>query len=102
MLLLAIALAATPAALPAEPQRHAKTRVVRHSRARARLRTSPTVFALPIVVPRDRNAKYRVTDTDQRIDFKTRVVERPTFQNCGVTGMPVCPSKGMPVLKSED
>jgi hypothetical protein len=101
MILLTLALLAAPAALPvavAEPQRHARSSKAR----RARARTPRTAFAIPIVQPpHDRNAKYRITDTADRIDFKTRVVERGAFKNCGVTGMPVCPSKGMPILTSD-
>lgn len=99
MLLLTLALLAAPAALPfAEPQRHARSGKAR----RARTRTPRMAIAIPIVpVPRDRNAKYRIADSDQHIDFKTRVVERGAFANCGVTGMPVCPSKGMPIIKSD-
>jgi len=99
MLLLTLALLAAPAALPAaEPQRHTRSSKAR----RARARTPRMAIAIPIVpVPRDRNAKYRIAGSDQRIDFKTRVVERGAFANCGVTGMPVCPGKGMPILQSD-
>lgn len=99
MILLTLALLAAPAALPvAQPQRHAKSSKAR----RARHRTPRMAIAIPIVQPpRDHNAKYRIAGTDDRIDFKTRVVERGTFKNCGVTGMPVCPSKGMPILTSD-
>lgn len=103
MLLLTLALLTAPVALPpaalvAEPQRHARSGKAR----RARTRTPRMAIAIPIVpVPRDRNAKYRIAGSDQRIDFKTRVVERGAFANCGVTGMPVCPSKGMPIIKSD-
>jgi hypothetical protein len=98
MFVLALALLAAPAALPtAEPQRtHAKRSARRTVRTRVR-----TVRLTPL--PRaDRNAKYRVADAgDAAIDFKTRIVTRGAFQNCGVTGMPVCPSKGMPIIHSE-
>jgi hypothetical protein len=99
MILLTLALLAAPAVLPAaEPQRHARSSKAR----RARHRTPRTAFAIPIVQPpHDRNAKYRIADTDDRIDFKTRVVERGAFKNCGVTGSSICPSKGMPILKSD-
>jgi hypothetical protein len=98
MILLTLALLAAPSALPvAEPQRRARSSTARRARAKSRV-----VIAIPIVQPpRDRNAKYRITTTDDRIDFKTRVVERGAFANCGVTGMPVCPSKGMPILTSD-
>lgn len=102
MILLSLALLAAPALAP-EPQRyrararHARiARVTRIPRPRPLLATCLTKNCRV-----DPNAKYRVADTDDSIDFKTRVVERGAFANCGVTGMPVCPSKGMPVLKSD-
>lgn len=97
MFVLALALLAAPAALPAaEPQRTHAKRSARRARTRVR-----TVRLTPL--PRaDRNAKYRVSESDDAgIDFKTRIVTRGAFQNCGVTGMPVCPSKGMPIIHSE-
>lgn len=99
MILLTLALLAAPAVLPvAEPQRHARTSKAR----RARSRTPRLAFAIPIVQPsRDPNAKYRIAGTNDRIDFKTRVVERGAFKNCGVTGSSICPSKGMPILTSD-
>lgn len=99
MILLTLALLAAPAALPAaDPQRRARAATAR----RARVRSTRTVHLLPIVRQQhDPNAKYRVAGTDERIDFKTRVVERGAAAECGVTGMPVCPSKGMPILQSE-
>ncbi len=98
MILLALAMLAAPAALPAQPQRtHAKRKAPRLRR------NARVVTLLPVIQPsRDPNRRYRVTDDrDHQIDFKTRIVERGTFKNCGVTGMPVCPSNGMPILKSE-
>lgn len=111
MLILVLALhAAAVAAPPADlQQRHPKRSVVRAAR-RGRVRT---VAMKPVLAPcragsllsrcarPDPNDRYRVAETDDRIDFKTRIVERGTFRNCGVTGMPVCPTKGMPILHSE-
>ena len=101
MFLLTLALIAAPVALPAaEPQRRARTSAARRARVRTAVRMTRL---LPVTrVRTDHNKQYRLTDTpDNQIDFKTRVVERGTFKDCGVTGMPVCPSKGVPVLQSE-
>lgn len=108
MFILALALAAAPVALPvAEPQRahhqRAKRRTAKRSRARI-ARVTPllprcaTGSVLTRCAKPDRNAQYRLgyVPTDQ-VDMKGRALKGP-FQNCGVTGMPVCPSKGQPLV----
>ncbi|MBX3563143.1 MAG: hypothetical protein KF730_01070 [Sphingomonas sp.] len=90
MLLLAFALAGVTAAPAPDPQRARRAKVVRIA-ARAR----PGATRIPIVaVPRDRNARYRLTDLpSEKVDGKNLAV-RNTGMACGVVGAPVCPSKG--------
>ncbi|MES2443657.1 MAG: hypothetical protein V4574_12570 [Pseudomonadota bacterium] len=112
MFVLALALFAAPVALPAvEPQRaHQKRtarRTVRRTRGRtAALRVKPVLPAcragsvLSRCAPRDRNAQYRLGYVpDETVDFKARALNGP-FKNCGVTGMPVCPSKGQTLVET--
>lgn len=96
MILLTLALLAAPAALPqhrarAKARTHRVVRVVRAARTRPLLATRRAI---------DPNDKYRVAGTDERTDFKTRVVERGAFRDCAITGPSICPSKGMPVVRS--
>lgn len=49
----------------------------------------------------DPNSRYRIQDDDPaRPDFKQRVVESSQKMACGTTGAPVCPSNGVPLLRS--
>ena len=110
MLLLVLALhAAAIATPPTDLQRHPKRSATRSAR-RNRVRTVTMKPVLPVcragsVLSRcakpDRNDQYRLAYSPTEIvDVKARALKGP-FQNCGVTGMPVCPSKGMPILHSE-
>lgn len=96
MLLMAFALAGvTPAPAP-DVQRARRAKVVRVAR-----RAKPGVTRIPIVaVPRDPNARYRLTDLpSERVDGKDLAV-RDTGMPCETTGAPVCPSKGTPVVSA--
>lgn len=49
----------------------------------------------------DPNSRYRIENDDAaRPDFKQRVVESSQKMACGTTGAPVCPSSGVPLLRS--
>jgi|GEM_PF-2784639 len=112
MLILVLALhAAAITAPPVDLQRaHPKRSVARPVR-RKRVRT---VRATPVLPPcransplsrcakRDRNDQYRLGYAPTEvIDEKGRALKGP-FRNCGVTGMPVCPSKGQQILRTTD
>ena len=111
MLLLVLALhAVTVVTPPIEPQRAthatqrrvATKRITRKSRRTRIVTTRMNILAPACRTPvsgcgRDRNAQYRVADSQEVVDPKARAMKGP-FANCGVTGMPVCPSKGRTVL----
>jgi hypothetical protein len=109
MLILVLALhAAAIATPPLDLQRHPKRSVTRSvRRSRHRVRTVALRPVLPAcragsVLSRcarpDSNAKYRLGDTpDESVDAKARALQGP-FRNCGVTGMPVCPSNGQKII----
>jgi len=111
MLLLMLALHIAPVAMPpVEPQRTTQKRATKKRTARKTRRTRISTARLNILTPacrtptagcgRDRNDKYRIADTQEVADPKARALQGP-FANCGVTGMPVCPSKGRKILTSE-
>jgi hypothetical protein len=109
MLLLVLALhAASVAAPPPEPQRTHQKRTARKARKARRTRVAtprmnilaPACRTPTIGCTRDRNAKYRVAGSREEYDPKARALEGP-FANCGVTGMPVCPSNGQTILTSK-
>jgi hypothetical protein len=95
MILLTLAMLAAPTALPAQHRARAKARAHRVVRA---ARPRPLLATRRVIDPND---KYRVAGSDERTDFKTRVVERGAFRDCAVTGPSICPSKGMPVVHSD-
>ena len=41
-----------------------------------------------------------IADTELREDPKQSALRGGTWQNCGVTGMPVCPARGRQVLRA--
>ena len=80
-------------------QRARRTRVVR---ARVPVRARPGKAAIRVVTApkRNPNDRFRLTDLpDEKPDGKLLAV-RNTGMACGLTGAPVCPSKGMPVVKA--
>jgi hypothetical protein len=106
MFVLAIALhAAAIATPPADPEAHARaTRTTRKART-VRVRTTrvvPMRRLLPVTTSYDRNSQYRLPlgNLEPAYDPKLRVVERDSAMPCGVTGAPVCPSKGTPIVTS--
>jgi len=110
MLLLALALhAVTVVTPPIEPQRATQRRAASKRTVRKARRTRIATTRINILAPacrtptigcgRDRNTQYRVADDQDVVDPKARALKGP-FANCGVTGMPVCPSKGRAILTS--
>ena len=108
MLLLVLALhAVTVVTPPLEPQRATQRRAAAKRTTRKSRRTRIVTTRMNILAPacrtpvsgcgRDPNAKYRVADSQEVVDPKARAMKGP-FANCGVTGMPVCPSKGRAIL----
>lgn len=96
MLMIALALAGVTAAPAPDPQRARRAKVVRVAK-----NVRPGATRLPIVaVSSDPNQRYRLTDLpSERFNGKDLAV-RDFGMPCGVVGAPVCPSNGLPVLKS--
>ncbi len=96
MLLLAMALAGIAPAPAPDVQRAKRVRVVRVAR-----RARPGAARIPVAaVPRDPNARYRLTGLpSERVDGKDLAVRDPGMA-CETTGAPVCPSNGTTVVKT--
>ena len=102
MLILAIALSAvSPAPLP-ETQRARRAATTKVVRTRVPARAQPGKVRLPIVTAttRDPNDRYRLTDLPDETPNGKMLAVRNTGMACGLTGAPVCPSKGTPVLRA--
>ena len=98
MFLVAIALAAAAPGPAVDVQRARRTKV---TRAQLPARAQPGKVAIPIVAaPRDPNDRFRLTDLPDETPNGKLLAVRNTGMACGINGAPVCPSKGMPVVKA--
>lgn len=116
MLLVLALLSATPIAAPsAVPTAPVQTRMARKTTRKARpVRVTkvrlPRRTALsglspqrcsadPACAPRA-DTRYRIADAGEPLIDAKAEAARPNWKTCGVTGMPVCPSRGRTLVKA--
>ena len=66
------------------------------------MRARPTKIAIPIVAApvRNPNDRFRLTGLPEEKPNGKLLAVRNTGMACGLTGAPVCPSNGMPIIKA--